>query len=157
MLQELDRLSIEADGRYAQDGELEFLDDYLDSTELRIRTFEKIRDQEDKIIHHLYMRVRGVNPQSVILQRGKKDLTGIWTRDMKHILRLSAAAMLVDDLDRLREGFLIWHQTINKAQKVQHITKVSCDILIEIMGQYLTPEETALITPALRLDQAVLC
>ncbi len=156
MLQELSRLSIETDGRYATDDELDFLEAYFESVEVRLSAYEKIRDSEEKWIHHLKMRMRALNPQAIIFKRGDKDLTGIWERDMRMLMHHTTAAMLINDLDRLREGTLIWHQTITKAQKVQQITRVTFGLLIEIIDQYLTPEETKCILSALQLDQAVL-
>lgn len=156
MLQQLTRLSIDTDGRYATDSELKFLEDYLESAETRISAYEKIRDSEEKWIHHLKMRIRALNPQQVLFQRGKYDMTGIWERDMRMLMYCTTAAMLINDLDRLREGTLIWHQTITKAQKVQQITRETFGILVEIIGQYLTPEEAKCIIPGLQLDQAVL-
>ncbi len=156
MLQELSRLSIDTDGRYATDEELQFLEDYFESADVRLSAYEKIRDSEEKWIHHLKMRMRAVNPQAVIFNRGGKDLTGIWERDMRMLMYCTTAAMLINDLDRLREGTLIWHQTITKAQKVQQITRITFGIFMEIIHQYLTPEEAKCILPALQLDQAVL-
>lgn len=156
MLQQLTHLSIDADGRYATDAELQFLEDYLESAETRISAYEKIRDSEEKWIHHLKMRVRALNPQQVLFQRGKYDMTGIWERDVRMLMYCATAAMLINDLDRLREGTLIWHQTITKAQKVQHITRETFGIFMKIIGQYLTPEETQYILPTLQLNQTVL-
>jgi len=50
MFKQLTRLSIDADGRYASDSELQFLQDYLDSAELRMSAYEKVREQEEQII-----------------------------------------------------------------------------------------------------------
>ncbi|MGK7932915.1 MAG: allophycocyanin [Microcystaceae cyanobacterium] len=156
MLYQLTQLSIDTDGRYATDAELQFLEDYLESAETRISAYEKIRDSEETWLHHLTMRVRGLNPQQILFQRGNYDMTGIWERDMRMLMYCTTAAMLINDLDRLREGTLIWHQTITKAQKVQKITHETFGLLAEIIGQYLTPEETKCIVPALQLDQAIL-
>ena len=44
MFKQLTRLSIDADGRYATDDELKFLDDYLATVETRVSTYETIRE-----------------------------------------------------------------------------------------------------------------
>ncbi len=125
MLTQLARLSVATDGRYATDGELQFLEDYLESVEQRIETYEKIRDNEEKIAHktkmlaHLSLGFEGKADNEIEkAQQGSveqyiadyeqlrqkmsaSDITQICSRDMAMVLRCGAAAMLIDDLDRL--------------------------------------------------------
>ncbi|RMF23527.1 MAG: allophycocyanin, partial [Cyanobacteria bacterium J083] len=53
MLSQLSQLSIEADGRYATEAELQFLKDYINSSQTRISTYEKIRDHAEVIINQV--------------------------------------------------------------------------------------------------------
>ncbi len=154
MLKQLARLSVEADGRYATDQELQFLKNYLQSVDQRITSYEKIRDAEEEILDQVETKMRSIDPN--LFSRDSQDLTSVCKRDRKHTLRCSAAAMLINDLDRLREGLLLWQRTIMLAFKDEHPSKVHYEVLPEIMKQHLTAEEVELIMPFLQLDQSVL-
>ncbi|MGB5637018.1 MAG: allophycocyanin [Waterburya sp.] len=154
MLKQLARLSVEADGRYATDQELQFLKNYLQSVDQRIISYEKIRDAEEKILHRLEAEKRMLDKN--LFQMGSRDITQICRRDMTMMLRCSAAAMLVDDLDCLREGLLLWYQTIVQAFSYQGYAKINYKILQEVVKMYLDPEEVELIMPALQLNHSLL-
>ena len=154
MLKQLARLSVEADGRYATEQELKFLKDYLQSVDRRVSAYEKIRDAEEKIIDGVEAKMRSVDPN--LLSRGSDDITSICKRDRKQLLRCSAAAMLTDDLDRLRDGLLLWQRTIVHAFNDERPTQANYQVMPEIVKEYLTPEEAELLMPALQLDEAIL-
>ena len=154
MLKQLDRLNMEADGRYATDQELQFLKNYLQSVDQRISSYEKIRDAEEEIMDRVEAKMRSIDPK--LFFRGSQDLTAVCKRDRKITLRFSAAAMLIDDLDRLREGYLLWQRTIMHAFKDERPTQVYYEVLPEIIRQHLTPEEAELIMPFLQLNQSIL-
>jgi len=154
MLKQLVRLNIEADGRYATEQELKFLKDYLESAEERISAYQKIRDAEEEIMEQVEAKMRATDPE--LFLRGSQDLTAVCKRDRKHTLRCSAAAMLINDLDRLRENFLLWQRTIVHAFKDERPTQVHYEVLPEVIKQHLTPEEAKLMMPVLQLDQSIL-
>ena len=154
MLKQLEQLSMSAEGRYATARELEFLENYLPTVDLRISAYQKIRDREDEIIDRLEAKMREKMPE--IFQSGSGDLSSSYKRDTKRILRNAIAAMLIDDLDRLRENILLWQRTIIKAFKVKHIAAVAHTTMPEIIQQYLTPEEFEAIDPVLQLNRAIL-
>ncbi|MEL6495387.1 MAG: allophycocyanin [Cyanobacteria bacterium J06623_7] len=154
MLNQLERLSIETEGRFATESELKLLKDYLPTVTLRLSAYQKISDREATIMDCLRLKMLQLEPN--IFQTATGDDTALFQRDTKIILRSMIAAFLIDDLDRLRETILLWHRTITKAFKVQHIAALTYNTLPSIIEQFLTPEEYALILPFLRLNQAVL-
>ncbi len=154
MLKQLSHLSVEADGRYATDQELQFLKNYLQSLDQRISSYEKIRDAEEDIMDRTKAQIDSQNPN--LFSRDSQDLSSVWRRDVGIILRCSAAAMLINDLDRLREGLLLWQRTIVNANKTLHISQVTYDVIPEIIKQYLSAEEAELMMPVLQLDQSIL-
>ena len=154
MLKQLEQLSKSAEGRYATAEELEFLQNYLLTVDLRISAYQKIRDAEDEIIDRLEAKMRQKLPN--IFQAGTADVSTMYQRDTKRILRNAIAAMLIDDLDRLREHILLWQRTIIKAFKVKHIATMTHTTMPEILQQFLTPEEFEAIEPVLQLNQAIL-
>jgi hypothetical protein len=154
MLKQLSRLSFEADGRYATDAELKFLKDYLQSAEQRIKAYEKIRDAEEKIIDQVA--AKGLAADPYLFTKGNQDYSGICKRDRRHVLRMAAASMLIDDLDTLRNGFLSWYRTIIKAFNDQRAAQVTYKLLPDMVNQHLTSEEATLLRPALDLSRSIL-
>ncbi len=154
MLKQLANLTVEADGRYATESELQFLKDYLDSVEQRINTYEKIRDSETKIVEKVEQKKQEINPD--LFKLNGRDVSAICKRDLIDILRCSAAAMLLGDLDYLRDGMLIWYQTIVRSYGYQKHDETIYEILTKVVKVSLTPEEFELILPALQLDHALL-
>lgn len=154
MLNQLNRLAIETDGRYASVSELKFVKDYLASIDLRISAYEKIRDAEDQIVDHIETQLKSHNPK--FFQKGKQDYSDICRRDRKSVLRLSTTAMLFADLDSLRDGFLLWYRTIIKAFKDEKAAQVTYKLLPAVVTKVLTPEENKLIEPTLELSRSIL-
>lgn len=154
MLNQLERLSVEAEGRFATPEELKLLKDYFPTVNLRMSAYQKIRDREDEIIDRLYEKMLQID--SNIFKTKTCDITGVCRRDLKVILRSTIAAMLIDDLDRLRETILLWQRSLAKAFKVKHVAALTQNTLPSIIEQFLTPEEYVLIIPFLRLNQAIL-
>ena len=58
MLNQLSRLSVEADGRYATSEELQFLKDYIQSLDLRLSAYEKISAAQTEIVDLVETQVR---------------------------------------------------------------------------------------------------
>jgi hypothetical protein len=185
MLTQLARLSLEVDSRYATDGELKFLEDYLNSVEQRISGYGKIRDAQETIVHqvkklagisagyerkladeqelqvlddyqHQSISDRINNYEKVREAMASYDINQICTRDMTMVLRCIAAVMLVDDLDRLRDSMLVWYQTIVRAFGFNNFSVVTYKVIQEVVSSYLTTEEAELIMPALQLNHSIL-
>ncbi|MGD1918878.1 MAG: allophycocyanin [Pleurocapsa sp.] len=154
MLKQITKLTIEADGRYATDQELKFLKDYLDSVDLRISAYKKISEKSEQVLD-LTKRKMDVK-DSQLFVRGSKNLSSIWRRDVAIVLRCSVAAMLINDLDWLRDSLLLWHRTIVNANKTEHISEATYRVMPEVIKEYLTDEEMRLILPVLQLDQSIL-
>lgn len=154
MLNQLDRLSLETEGRYATEQELQSLKNFFPTINARLSAYQKLRDAEAEIIAKLEVRMREKQPN--IFKMGDKDVTQMYQRDTKMALRISLAAMLIDDLDRLRENLLFWYLTIIKAFQFQHIITLTYATMPEIVEQFLTPEEFAVVKPILILNQTVL-
>jgi hypothetical protein len=154
MFKQLTRLSIDADGRYATDDELKFLDDYLDTIETRVSTYETIREHEEQIIYRWEAAKRGIKQD--VFHMGDRDVTEICRRDMTNVFRCSATAILFNDLDRLREGLLIWYQTIVRAFKYDKYTNITYAVIQDTIKEFLKPEEVELMLPALKLNHTIL-
>lgn len=149
MLKQLADLTLEADANYATSAQLEFLKDYLDSVDSRIQAYKKIRNAADDIIEQVKLEKQKLNPDF-------KDWYYICKRDTVDLLRYSAAAMLFDDLERLRNGMLIWYKTIVRAYNYEQDSDETYRLLQDVIKNYLSPEEVDLVMGALQLNHAVL-
>lgn len=154
MLTQLGRVSLEADGRFATETELQFLKDYLESADHRISAYEKIRDTEDQIMDQIEEQAFAQNAR--VFFKGMRDMYETCRRDRKQILKSLAAAMLVSDLDYLRDSTLLWSRTLIKAFQTQQPSQVTYQIMPAVVKQHLTEEEMQQVMPALQLSQALL-
>lgn len=154
MLSQFKRLSIEADGRYATDAELAFLKSYLQSVRQRISAYEKIREAEDVIMDQAEAQLMSIDPK--VFYKGSQDYSQTCRRDRKNTLRYTAAAMLFNDLDHLRDGLLLWLRTIIHAVEDKPASTLTWRWMPETLREHLTAEEVDLMMPALHLNQALL-
>lgn len=149
MLKQFADLTLEADGRYAQDYELQFLEDYLDSKDLRMSAYIKIRDNAREIVEAVRVGKNERNPEF-------KDFYVTCKRDFIDLVRYCAAALLFDDMERLRTNMLLWFQTIAKSYNFEDDNNDTYDVLLEVIPQFLTPEEAEIALPIFELNCAVL-
>lgn len=154
MLTQLTRLSVEADGRYAIDEELQFLKGYFQSLEQRVSAYEKIRTAEEKIIDQVEAQMRNLDDKIFISASG--DFSERWRKDITRQLRYAAAALLFNEHEYLRQGFLVWFKTIVTSYNFDRTCKMTFKVMPEVFKQYLTPEEAALFCQILGIHQIVL-
>jgi len=155
MLTQLQRLSVEVDGRYATPEELDFLKSYLETFKYRVSAYQKIKKNESVIIDQIQDKLQQVNP--AIFIQGSVDFTSKWRLDTIRVLRYSAMALLIDDPDYLRERLLIWFATILQAFKVQDLTQLTYQLMSDVIESYLTPQENDLFLPLIKLNLTILC
>ncbi|MDF0554742.1 phycobilisome protein [Kamptonema sp. UHCC 0994] len=151
MLSQLANLSVEADGRYAVQSELQFLKDYFQSLNLRLSAYKKIQAAEKEIIRDVETKILSTSPN--LLLRGSQDATSKWRLDTVRVLRHSAAALLIDDRNRLRDRLLLWFQTILGSFQAKKSSEVTFQIMQDAIKQYLTAEEASLFIPILEMSR----
>ncbi len=149
MLKELADLTIEVDGRYAQDYELQFLEDYLESQSARISAYNKIKTLNEEMIEQVKLVKQKRNPEF-------EDYYPTCKRDFKNLLHYLAAALLFDDLERLRTSSLVWFQSIARAYNFEEDNNDTYDILLEVIPQFFSAEELKVALPVFELNRAVL-
>ncbi|HTL89902.1 MAG TPA: phycobilisome protein [Leptolyngbya sp.] len=154
MLSQIQRLSQETEGRYATDEELRFLTDYARSFELRVQTYQKLQSHEVMIVQQVQAKMKSIDP--MLFRQGSEDLTHKWKRDTLRVLRYSAAAMLIDDPESMRERFLFWFQTIMRAFNAQKTCGVTYTVMQDVIKQVLTPSEANLVLPILEVNRRML-
>lgn len=154
MLKKLSRLSVKVEGRYATENELQFINDYLSSVDSRISFYEKIREVEKEIVDVTIAKMRVENKK--IFSKDSMSIDEICIRDMKIILKALTTAILIDDLERLKDGLLLWHLTIMRAMNVQNISNIVYQTMLEVVKEYLNSEEEKFVIPALQANQTIL-
>jgi hypothetical protein len=154
MLTQLNRLSLETDGRYARASELQFLKNYFKSIEVRASAYEKLRQAETEIINKVEAKMKAMDPK--LFRNAAGDFTETWRKDIVQLLRYSAAALLLNEQDHLQEGLLLWHKTIAKSYQFDRTCNTTFKVMPEVIKEYLTSEETSLLIPLLALNQIAL-
>ncbi|ACK72784.1 Phycobilisome protein [Gloeothece citriformis PCC 7424] len=148
MLTKLTTLAQQADGRYADSNQLQFLHDYFSVASVRLSAYEKIRAAHEEIIQQVRQSVNKTHPN--LFLQNSKDLWGVCHRDMSYILRYVSTVVLIDDLEQLKT-FLVWHSKIMKAFRDQYPSQIAYSLMEKIVTQLLTPEESTLVKPAFQL------
>jgi CHAD domain-containing protein len=148
MLSQLERLSCEVDGRYANDAELQFLTDYVQSFNLRVQTYQKLQEIETVLVQQAYTKMRSLDP-SIFVGPNREDLTRKCHFDMVIGLRAAAMAVLLNDPDALQERLLLWLQAIMRALGKERTCNVLYTALQETVKQNLPPAQANLVCPFL--------
>ena len=151
MLSQLKHLSLEAEGRYASDTELQFMSDYVQSFNLRLQTYQKLQALEVTLVQQAYAKLRSIDPN--FFGQGKEDLSAKWKRDTLRTLRYTAVAVLMNDPDMMRERFLLWFQTIMRAFGAERSCNATYQVLQDIVKQHFTPPQASLVCPILELTR----
>jgi hypothetical protein len=154
MLSQMNRLSFEAEGRYASDEELRFIPEFLKTYELRLQTYQKLQVIESTVIQQVHEKMKAKDP--TFFQSGTRDLTAKCKRDAQLTWRASSAALLIDDHDTLREQMLLWYQTISKAVNSQRACGSAYVVMQDVIQQHLTPQQCALLSPILEMTRSLL-
>lgn len=154
MITQLEHLTRIADGRYATDRELKFLQDYILSFALRVQVYRKIQAAEATILQQVEEKMQILDPHLFLSNQG--DMTSKWKRDTIRVLRYSAITLLLDDPDLLRDRLLFWMQTIMKAFNAQQSCNVTYHVMQQVVQNVLTPDEASLFCPILELNRSIL-
>jgi hypothetical protein len=154
MLSRLQRLSIKADGRYARDGELQFIEDYVRSWSNRVFAYDQLRESTPDLVEMVYERLLKQNPQ--FFQRGGQDYTSKWRTDTLRVMRFAAMAMLYDDVELYKEKFLYWFQTLMMAFASQDNCNQTYALMQEVVREKLPTPVSTLFCPVLEETRSIL-
>ncbi|MBD2154639.1 phycobilisome protein [Leptolyngbya sp. FACHB-16] len=153
MLSQLQKLSIETEGRYATDDELAIITEYMQAFHARVEVYEALVKAEGKIIQEVFETIEAKHPE---VFRGSKNLKDKWKTDTIRVLRYTAVAMLMNDPKTVRERFLAWFQTVMRAFSAQASCDITYRVMESVMARHLTAEGMALVQPFLELNRQVL-
>ncbi|MBW4679633.1 MAG: phycobilisome protein [Microcoleus vaginatus WJT46-NPBG5] len=151
MLSKLTRLSVTVDGRYATAAELQFLKDYFKTFNLRLKAYKKIQAAEAEILRKVEAKVLSIDPN--LFRSGSEDATAKWRLDTLRVLRYTSAALLTNDVERLRNGFILWFHTILRALEAERSANITYQVMLDVIKQYLTPAEAAIFSPIWELHR----
>jgi hypothetical protein len=154
MLSKLQQLGINADGRYASDTELQFMDTYINSFDLRVEAYLRIKEVEKEIVETVLKKLRISYPKLLLLKG--EDLQGKWKQDTLRVLRHSAMTVLLDDTELLRQQFLYWFQTIMQAFGAQEVCNITYLIMQDVVKNLLPKNVADLLCPILEINRDLL-
>ncbi|MEM7771807.1 MAG: phycobilisome protein [Cyanobacteria bacterium P01_A01_bin.37] len=154
MLKAFHNLSVQAEGRYATDAELQFAVDYTNSYTLRLALYQKLQRLEKPFIEQVYQQLNASEPS--LFRTGKKNLAAKWKRDTMRVLKYSALALLLDDTEIHQERFLFWFQTIMRSFGAQRSCDATYTALQQVAMQKLSDVEAAMFCPILELNRVAL-
>ena len=154
MLSKLQQLGTDADGRYASDDELKFMDTYINSFEVRANAYRQIKAAEKEIVESVLTKLQKSQPR-LLATRGE-DIQNKWKQDTFRVLRHSAMTVLLDDPELLRQQFLYWFQTIMQAFGAQEACNVTYLIMQDVVRATLPKDVADLLCPILEMNRELL-
>jgi hypothetical protein len=154
MLSKLQQLGTDADGRYASDDELKFMDTYINSFEVRANAYRQIKAAEKEIVESVLTKLQKSQPR-LLATRGE-DIQNKWKQDTFRVLRHSAMTVLLDDPELLRQQFLYWFQTIMQAFGAQEACNVTYLIMQDVVRSTLPKDVADLLCPILEMNRELL-
>ena len=154
MLSKLQQLGTNADGRYASDAELQFMDTYINSFDSRIEAYRRIKEVEKKIVDTVLIRLQTSYP-NLLFPKGE-DMQAKWKQDTLRVLRHSAMTVLLDDPELLRQQFLYWFQTIMQAFGAQEACNITYLVMQDVVKELLPRDIADLLCPILEINRNLL-
>jgi hypothetical protein len=154
MLSKLQQLGTNTDGRYASDDELQFMDTYINSFDVRVNAYRQIKAAEKEIVDTVLTKLQKSQP-NLLAARGE-DMQNKWKQDTFRVLRHSAMAVLLDDPKHLREQFLYWFQTIMQAFGAQEACNATYLIMQDVVRDVLPKDIADLLCPILEMNRELL-
>ncbi len=154
MLSKLQQLGTNADGRYASDDELQFMDTYINSFDSRVEAYRQIKAVEKEIVATVLSRLQASYPK-LLFPKGE-DMQGKWKQDTLRVLRHSAMTVLLDDPELLRQQFLYWFQTIMQAFGAQEACNITYLVMQDVVKDMLPRNIADLLCPILEINRNLL-
>jgi len=154
MLSKLKQLGTDADGRYASDTELQFMDTYITTFDSRVEAYRCIKAAETAIVAAVLAKIQTSYPK-LLLPKGE-DMQGKWKQDTLRVLRHSAMTVLLDDPELLRQQFLYWFQTIMQAFGAQEACNITYLVMQDVAKDLLPKNIADLLCPILEINRDLL-
>lgn len=134
---------LEADGRYLNTHELEPLERYCESYQLRLDAYQQLRDRGERLVIAALQKLAQTYPE-VIQQHGPRC-----KYDMTEVLRYIAISVLRDDELFFKEQMMVWLDTILLAHKRNTHCGLAYRYLQEAIAATLPAPVSNLIRPYL--------
>ena len=139
----LEKNILEADGRYLNSQELNPLEQYLQSYNIRLETYQQLRDQSDKLVLQALRKLAQAYPE-IIQQHGQRC-----KYDMTEVLRYIAVSILRDDETFFKEQMMSWLDTILLAHRKTSQCTIAYRALQEAVNSSLSATSGNLVRPYL--------
>ena len=139
----LDQTIAQVDGRYLSDAELSDLQGFINTYELRLRTYNMLRERSDELILNALRQLMRSHRQIVQTQGN------ICKRDMSFVLRYVALSILRDDTEGFVESLVLWMENITKSLKKEESAIRAYQSLRVVIQAKMSTEMVQLIDPYL--------
>ncbi|MDX2096519.1 MAG: phycobilisome protein [Leptolyngbyaceae cyanobacterium bins.59] len=134
---------LDADGRYLNAQQISPVEQYIQSYNHRITTYQQIRDHHDKLVLQALRKLAQAYPD-IIQHHGQRC-----KYDMSEVLRYIALSILRDDEVFFKEQMMSWLDTILMAHKRTAQCAAAYRFLQEAINTTLTAQGSSLVRPYL--------
>jgi len=135
----LERIVVDADGRYLEPGELSVLENYVNGYNARLQAYQQIGQHSKAIVLTALKKFAQLYPE-LIKASGRRCQF-----DMSEVLRTIAMAILTDDEEMFQEQMMFWLDTVLRAHHKQTVCSHAYKYLQETIDETL-PAATASLT-----------
>ncbi|MGF1460160.1 MAG: hypothetical protein ACFBSG_14185 [Leptolyngbyaceae cyanobacterium] len=141
MLLTLNQVATQADGRYLSDQEIKQLEVYIQSYDVRLKTYQLLSQNSASLIIASLKQLAKTHRQEVQAHSFKCK------RDMEYALKEIAKAVLMDESELFKQSFALWLENITRAvHKSDSAARAYAHLKAEI-SRAMSPECAALVVP----------
>ncbi|MGK7913034.1 MAG: phycobilisome protein [Synechococcus sp.] len=149
MIDQLNLLFHAAEESYLQDSDLQTFEMLIDGLEERLNLYEKLRDNEEKLVQRLALNLQEDYPTE------PPRRLQLALQNHVLVMRYCAMAMLIDDPDFLKYRLLEWLTDVVAAHDLQEIQNSLDRSMVKRLKKLLSGSERELIEPYLKLAKEI--
>ncbi len=132
---------IDADGSYLLPEQISPLENYIETYQKRLETYNYIQKNSDNLVLNALKKLARIHPD-IIRNSGKRCQF-----DMSEVLRYVALAILMDDDFMFREKMMFWLDTMLRAHDKKEVCRKAYGYLQEVVTDHSPAEHRVLINP----------
>ncbi len=154
MLHRTAELIRKSEGCYLRDADLDAFTNYIEELPLRTQIYQRLQLLEGEVIRDVESKLRFKDAS--LFQVAGEDVSSKWKTDTIRTYRFIAKTVLLDDVEMLRQEYLLWMTTVMKAFGASDCCGETYALLERVLSSRLSSREAEHVLPVVRLVQQTL-
>ena len=150
----IDECWIQAEGTYLNSGQLNSVQNYIESLPQRILIYQELQAQEDALLDRIMEKFKPTLPNltrqhgHLAWDRCRRDLSMVW--------RYCCMAYLLNDESYLQDKLLYWMETILKSFKIRDKCQLAYKLMLDSLQYVFSDQTQGSIRPYVQLAKSML-